>query len=775
MRFWNRYFYGPVAAARPFLLMKGVLILLAFDMWLAMTRRAPLYGATDFNVAHFRWLDAVQPPLTPAYHTGVLLLTGLLALFIALVGMSRLALAALCVLYTYCWAMSRLDEYTHHYLISWLLLCFVFFPRLTALDILRGEQEGKSHTSAWGFTMLGAVFGIVFLYCALAKADPQWRAGHTIHSMDGPRRLYGPLEQFLAANVGLPPSLFWRMAATGVLLVEIAIAMAYLTAVVQDRSRRQWIHTACWFGWGLTMALHIGNELIQLLIRWLSYYFMIMSCFYFLPERWLLGLVRLIAMPARWFDALSSRLVSLASKQRHLQVALPTAAVAIAGLLLFIGYRLDLPGGVVACGAAGVAVVGISTFGVFRASGAVAWRLLIGAGLSGVVMWTAIASSNVRYRFYLLRGEDLRRLRDVDGTARAYEKARRYAPAQDAQAQYRLGIGFQALGRVQEAIAHYERALEIEGEFLDARVNLGMALRSIEEYDRAMDQFRQTLDQIPSHPVALYNVANTHESLGKMDLAINGYSKLLLVDPDHDQGHVAMGVVLQAKGEHEKAADHYRAALRSNPRSVLAHNNLGTLLKATGDLDEAARHYRRAIQVRPDYVSARCNLGNVLRDQGQFDQALRHYQIAIKISPNDARVPFSLGTVYESMGQLATALTYYRQAVQLDSQFVEMRQHLAWILATHPDSQIRHPQEAIKLAEEASRLAKHPSSKILDTLAAAYAAAGRFELAVATAERALDLASGGPDPDTARHIREHLDLFRAKKPLLQSPPEVSNR
>ena len=79
MRGWNHYFFSPVAAVRPYLLMKGVLVLLAFDAWMKMSPHGSLYGAAGFNVAHFRWIDAVQPVPTPALHVGVVLLTGMLA------------------------------------------------------------------------------------------------------------------------------------------------------------------------------------------------------------------------------------------------------------------------------------------------------------------------------------------------------------------------------------------------------------------------------------------------------------------------------------------------------------------------------------------------------------------------------------------------------------------------------------------------------------------------------------------------------------------------
>ena len=58
---WNRYWHGPVAAVRAWVVLNGILLLLAFDVWVQSLRTAARYGSGAFNVAHFAWLDAVQP------------------------------------------------------------------------------------------------------------------------------------------------------------------------------------------------------------------------------------------------------------------------------------------------------------------------------------------------------------------------------------------------------------------------------------------------------------------------------------------------------------------------------------------------------------------------------------------------------------------------------------------------------------------------------------------------------------------------------------------
>ncbi|MFW5920631.1 MAG: HTTM domain-containing protein [Polyangiales bacterium] len=144
MNDWDRYWFGDVSAVRPWLLQRFVLLLLAFDAWLVMVEHGGRYGVGDFNVPHFGWMTLLQPTPTPGLYVGVVLVCGVLAFTLALGRPSRLLLGVLTALYTWAWAMSMLDSYQHHYLLSLLLLSMVFFPRLAGADAFAHRGDGVS-------------------------------------------------------------------------------------------------------------------------------------------------------------------------------------------------------------------------------------------------------------------------------------------------------------------------------------------------------------------------------------------------------------------------------------------------------------------------------------------------------------------------------------------------------------------------------------------------------------------------------------------------------
>lgn len=93
--------------------------------------------------------------------------------------------------------------------------------------------------------------------------------------------------------------------------------------------------------------------------------------------------------------------------------------------------------------------------------------------------------------------------------------------------------------------------------------------------------------------------------------------------------------------------------------------------------------------------------------------------------------------------------------------FEKVANNLAWLLATSPDPSIRRPADAVRFAERAAEFSDGTAPGVLDTLAAAYASAGRFDEALRAQERALALAREVGEPTLAADFEGRLRLYRA--------------
>jgi tetratricopeptide (TPR) repeat protein len=218
----------------------------------------------------------------------------------------------------------------------------------------------------------------------------------------------------------------------------------------------------------------------------------------------------------------------------------------------------------------------------------------------------------------------------------------------------------------------------------------------------------------------------------------------------------------------QEAAVHFRESLRLNPESAPAHYNLGTALSLQRRFDDAVTEFREAVHLDPDHAEAHNNLGAMLHVSGRLDEAAEHYRRAIRLRPDNAQAQNNLGRLLSQQGRQAEAIACFRRALALDPDFAAALYGLAWIRATS-DSAAQDAKEAVRLAERADALTQHRDPPVLDVLAAAYAAAGLFERAVATARAAAAAATSAQMSSLASDIRKRLALYELRQPYLVKP------
>jgi len=140
------------------------------------------------------------------------------------------------------------------------------------------------------------------------------------------------------------------------------------------------------------------------------------------------------------------------------------------------------------------------------------------------------------------------------------------------------------------------------------------------------------------------------------------------------------------------------------------------------------------------------------------------WRAAPPLEARPAEAEIEVAAKLSGRGDFAGAIARYRRALELDPRLVEALNNLAWLLATCPEASLRSGPEAVRLAEAACQLTEYHRTILVGTLAAAYAEAGRSSEAVATAQRACELAGIFEEEALAVKNRELLELYRAGQP-----------
>jgi tetratricopeptide (TPR) repeat protein len=192
--------------------------------------------------------------------------------------------------------------------------------------------------------------------------------------------------------------------------------------------------------------------------------------------------------------------------------------------------------------------------------------------------------------------------------------------------------------------------------------------------------------------------------------------------------------------------------VRLEPGNAVAHYNMATVLAQRNEPDAAIEHYIEAIRFKADFPEAHHNVASLLAQQGKRTEAIEHFSAAVRLSPAFTAAHYGLAQALEAQGQFTDAIKHYDEALRVSSQEPVVLDALAWLLATCPSTELRDGRRAVDLAEKANALTKQADVRMLRTLAAAYAEAGRFDDAARTARKAQQLAQEQGQEELARDI-----------------------
>jgi tetratricopeptide (TPR) repeat protein len=287
--------------------------------------------------------------------------------------------------------------------------------------------------------------------------------------------------------------------------------------------------------------------------------------------------------------------------------------------------------------------------------------------------------------------------------------------------------------------------------------------------------WRDTLAKNPGAWLAQNNLGVVLWNQGKIQEAIGHFNEAVRIQPYSEETHHNLGLALVQQGKLEEAITHWKRALQIKPDYPEAHYNWGLALEQMGRNNDAIGQYEQALRLKPDLLAAHCNLGGVLMRQGRIQEAVEHYNEAVRILPNSAEAQNSLAMALWQAGQVKEAIAHWELALHIQPDYPEAQNSLAWLLATLGPAEGGDPVRAVALAERACSLTGYQVPGDIDTLATAYAAAGRFNDAIATAQKAIELARSAGQSQLVGEIQARLQLYRSGRAYSRSPDTTSPR
>lgn len=214
----------------------------------------------------------------------------------------------------------------------------------------------------------------------------------------------------------------------------------------------------------------------------------------------------------------------------------------------------------------------------------------------------------------LFGGLTMRRNREWRDGRTLYESLLPLAP-ESLRVRVNLAQAYQEAGDVARARVAYEEVVRRrpnDPDTADALNNLGNIDRDTGRLDAALAAFDRALAIRPAHVAAHNGRALVLQRLGRVDEAERELDQALALDPTSAITHSNRGNLYFRRDEVERARDEYLAAVRFDPELADAHNNLGSAYFRLGERAVAEAQYREALRLDPGSAGAQRNLAIVV-------------------------------------------------------------------------------------------------------------------------------------------------------------------
>lgn len=255
----------------------------------------------------------------------------------------------------------------------------------------------------------------------------------------------------------------------------------------------------------------------------------------------------------------------------------------------------------------------------------------------------------------------------------AYQQALSLQP-DHAAACWSLSNIYAQLKQPTEELKYRQQSLTLRAEWATSQNYLSLGNRFVAQdwLEEAVATYRSALQVEPGFVEAQHNLAVALSRQGELDAATAAYHSALELHPEHSQSYFGLGKALEQQERWPEAIAAYRQAIDLNPNFVSAVYALAALLFMQGEADAAITVYQRAIELLPTFAWSYHHLGVALVQQRQYAEATIALRQAIDLNPTFTWTYYHLATALCRQQQWQAVITVALTAIQLQPSLTEI-------------------------------------------------------------------------------------------------------
>lgn len=246
------------------------------------------------------------------------------------------------------------------------------------------------------------------------------------------------------------------------------------------------------------------------------------------------------------------------------------------------------------------------------------------------------------------------------------------------------------LNRYEEALAAYNQAIKIRGDYAEVWKDKAKALYELKKYKESREACDKAIQLNPEYLEAWKDRGYALDKLEKYQDAIASFERALEIQPDYPEAWKGKGDALLNLQRYEEAIASYEKAVKSQPNFYDAWYSKGLAHQNLKQYQPAFDAYKQAVELKSDNSKAWYNLGNVQLELNKNQEAVEAYEKAVRFQPTYYQAWYSKGIALMKLRQYEDAAKAYKQAVTLKGNYYQAWYNLGWSL-----HQLRRYEDAI--------------------------------------------------------------------------------
>ncbi|WP_036483731.1 tetratricopeptide repeat protein [Myxosarcina sp. GI1] len=232
-----------------------------------------------------------------------------------------------------------------------------------------------------------------------------------------------------------------------------------------------------------------------------------------------------------------------------------------------------------------------------------------------------------------------------------------------------LGLLYGKKDRLDEAVRHYQQALNLKPDWTQVQFNLAVIFQRQESWDLAIAAYQKTLESEPN-AAAYFNLGAIYERQHNLEAAVASYQQAIALQPERIDTYTKLGNIFSKLQKYSDAIAALRGGLELDPTQASLHCALGRVYWLDGQPELSLASFEYAIAIDPQMAVAYQDLGKLWQRRGDYTAAIACFRKVIELEPHNLVAYSRCAEVLQRVGRLAEAIECWQRIISLQPNFI---------------------------------------------------------------------------------------------------------